>query len=348
MAIDGRDGRFHTLDAMRGLAAIVVMLWHTTETHPLIGSGYLAVDFFFALSGLVLAKAYEDKLAGGLSWLKFMESRLLRLYPMYFLGMVIGVVAVMAKAIGSHSAPAVPIAPAVSYGIFMLPAVGLQTLFPLNTPSWSLFLEVLINAVFCILLFRFSKKILGIICTISGCIIAYFSFKMGGVDFGFNWETFPLGFIRVTFGFTAGMLIWRTNVSRISEPSWLNLLPMISLIILLVLPVADGWRGAYAAVFVLVVTPSLLVMGAVWQSPRMMQPLCNVLGDLSYPLYAIHRPTLFFAAIPRALNISVTMWAPLMMGGVAAVSWVLGRYIDPYLRGQIRRRLFWRRQRSAI
>lgn len=340
MTADGEEARLYTLDAMRGLAAIVVMLWHTTETKPLIGNGYLSVDFFFALSGFVLAKAYESKLASGLSRAKFIKIRVLRLYPMYFLGMLIGIVAVVAKAIGSHATPAVPIAPAVAYGIFMLPAVGLQTLFPLNTPSWSLFFELLINVVFCLLLVRISKSIIIAVCLISGGVMAWATLSVGNADFGFNWATSPLGLVRVTFGFSVGLLIWRLNIAHFSRRSWLALLPMGLLLILLVAPVPDALRGIYAAAFVLIATPSLLMMGAIWQAPSAIRPLCNVSGELSYPLYAIHRPTLFFAAVPRALNIPTVIWVPLMMGGLAALSWMLGRHVDPYIRDKIKNMMF--------
>jgi peptidoglycan/LPS O-acetylase OafA/YrhL len=344
MTVDGAESRLHTLDAMRGFAAIVVMFWHTTETKPLIGNGYLAVDFFFALSGLVLAKAYETKLGGGLGRLRFIELRLLRLYPMYFLGMLIGIAAIMAKALGSHGPPAVPIAPAIAYGVFMLPAFGLNTLFPLNSPSWSLFLEVLINIIFCLLLVRLGKRTLAAICLISGALMAYFAVTTGSADFGFSWATFPLGFVRVTFGFTLGMLIWRLDLARHSRRSWLIVVPIAALVALLVAPVPDAWRGIYAAIFVLIATPILVVMGAIWQTPAAARPVANVFGDLSYPLYAIHRPTLFFAAIPRALNIPSLIWGPVMMGGLVVFAWLLGRYIDPYIRGQIQARMFWRKR----
>ena len=59
---------FKILDALRGVAAVVVVLFHILEVYSggnhieqLINHGYLAVDFFFMLSGYVMAHAYDDR-----------------------------------------------------------------------------------------------------------------------------------------------------------------------------------------------------------------------------------------------------------------------------------------------
>src|SRR5574343_2086738 len=87
---------FGILDGLRGVAAVMVVLFHILETFTggdnakqIINHGYLAVDFFFLLSGFVIGYAYDDR------WHKmtlggFFKRRLIRLHPMIVMGMVIG------------------------------------------------------------------------------------------------------------------------------------------------------------------------------------------------------------------------------------------------------------------
>lgn len=138
-------GRFHTLDAMRGVAALAVVLVHVAAYSGvnLAPGGNLAVDFFFALSGFVIARAYSARLRSGLSWLRFAEIRLVRLYPLVLLGCGFGLVKMLFQiGMGHETAP--------SWGQFawililnplLLPAPGVY-LFPLNNPAWSLFFEL--------------------------------------------------------------------------------------------------------------------------------------------------------------------------------------------------------------
>src|ERR1700712_1409072 len=99
VAHDGRRGsdmglrRYHTLDALRGLAAIAVVGFHISQVKlepVLVPYGYLAVDFFFVLSGAVVAHAYEKQLRAGLSWQAFFVKRVIRLYPLALLGTALG------------------------------------------------------------------------------------------------------------------------------------------------------------------------------------------------------------------------------------------------------------------
>lgn len=80
--------RFVTLDAMRGIAALVVVGRHFTDAsggHAAQFS-YLAVDVFFLLSGFVLSLSYRRRFDAGMSAAEFMKLRVIRLYPLYFVG----------------------------------------------------------------------------------------------------------------------------------------------------------------------------------------------------------------------------------------------------------------------
>jgi len=85
------------LDGLRGVAAIVVVIFHIFEAHSagplyqIVNHGYLAVDFFFLLSGFVISYAYDDRW-GKMSVGSFFKRRLVRLHPLVIMGMVIGAV----------------------------------------------------------------------------------------------------------------------------------------------------------------------------------------------------------------------------------------------------------------
>ncbi len=82
--------RYHvSLDGWRGIAAILVALHHFPSAGSLYSSAFiknawLFVDFFFVLSGFVIAANYSDKLVSGFSISNFMILRLGRLYPLHF------------------------------------------------------------------------------------------------------------------------------------------------------------------------------------------------------------------------------------------------------------------------
>jgi peptidoglycan/LPS O-acetylase OafA/YrhL len=84
--------RFGTLDGLRGVAVMVVVLYHAGIIFGAWISrfGYLAVDLFFALSGFVLSHAYDNRFVGGMRVAEFLYLRVVRLYPLYFLGLVLG------------------------------------------------------------------------------------------------------------------------------------------------------------------------------------------------------------------------------------------------------------------
>src|ERR1700744_266645 len=100
---------FEILDGMRGIAALSVVTFHFMEwaysdySQNFIGHGFLAVDFFFCLSGFVIGYAYDDRIAkmGGL---EFFKSRLIRLHPLVIFGSVLGLLALLLDPFVAHPA----------------------------------------------------------------------------------------------------------------------------------------------------------------------------------------------------------------------------------------------------
>lgn len=122
---------YHSLDALRGVAAIFVVFWHFGSfLAPLaVGSAYLAVDLFFLMSGFVIANAYQDRLSLSLGPVRFALLRLIRLYPLYLAGTLVGLMVAGAPLIHRTPAPGAwgNIAVLAVPGLLMLPGPDITT-----------------------------------------------------------------------------------------------------------------------------------------------------------------------------------------------------------------------------
>ncbi len=229
---------FHTLDALRGIAALGVVMYHIGAAFwPLAApGGYLAVDLFFMMSGVVLSHAYEARFRAGMGTVRFMRARLIRLYPLYLLGTLFGIAVTVASLFGRNSVgwDASSVLQAALLALLFLPnftggPVG--QLFPLNIPCWSLFFELLVNLLF-VLAWPLLTT-LSLILTIAGYRR---SGRLGGTAGGspghrVDDADFLVGLARTVFGFSVGVLIARNLPAARSQdeqqrqfwPSWLSL-----------------------------------------------------------------------------------------------------------------------------
>lgn len=277
--------RFATLDALRGLAAIGVMLFHAFPTGPLAATGgYLAVDLFFMLSGFVIAHAWEERLRQGHGARAFLVARAIRLWPMLLLGALL--------AIALHGGHA---------GLLLLLPNPLSPtlLYPANPPFWSLLFEVLAYLLFARFGARMGTAGLALVAGASGVTLA--AFALAGpamlVDFGADWRTLGPGLARLGFAFPLGMLVYRLRarqgLAHHSDPrAWLLMAALA------VVMMAVPWRGSTAAPWglaaILLAFPALLWLATCWDLPT--PRITAWLGDMSYPLYCIHVPLLGLAA----------------------------------------------------
>ena len=94
--------RFESLDGLRGVAAIAVVLFHirwsnhVTETH-FVRESYLFVDLFFILSGFIITRAYGDQIRTLHQASKFLILRFFRLYPLHIAVLLVCVLYEMAS-----------------------------------------------------------------------------------------------------------------------------------------------------------------------------------------------------------------------------------------------------------
>jgi len=341
---------FEILDGMRGIAAISVVIFHFMEvaytdySQNFIGHGFLAVDFFFCLSGFVIAYAYDDRIAK-MGMVEFFKSRLIRLHPLVIFGSVIGLVTFFFAPFGGHPE-------AYSTGriiviflasVFMIPFPVVPdrafNCFGFNAPAWSLFWEYVANIVFAVVLWRVGRRLLfalAIIAAIVLCIVCYRAGNlMGGWGKGNEWD----GGARVAFSFLAGMLVYRSN--------WIikNGLGFLGVGILLLLAFVSPfskWNWISEPLIIIVYFPFMVALGAGANLSDGVRKFCVFAGKLSYPLYMTHYAfiwlfaTYFAANKPGAgkLAVIITCGAALLIG----FAWIVMVVYDTPVRAYLSRK----------
>lgn len=314
------------LDGLRGVAALLVVWYHIFEgfaTSPVdqrFNHGYLAVDFFFILSGFVVGYAYDDRWKqGAMSSGQFFRRRLIRLHPMVAAGVVLGVVSFLLQGSVQWDGTPVPagrVLLAALLGLLMLPALpgsapevrGNAEMFPLNGPMWSLFFEYLANIGYALFLRRLSTKALAVWTAGAGVLLAVYALGNGSGSFhlGVGWSlsgmNLPGGLLRVGFAFSAGLLM---NRLFRAPRKWRGVFWLCSgwLALLLCVPYVGGpqpdrLNAVYDVACVTLFFPLLVWLGASGMpETRLTERVCRFLGGISYPLYAVHYPFayLFYA-----------------------------------------------------
>jgi peptidoglycan/LPS O-acetylase OafA/YrhL len=278
---------FEALDGLRGVAAISVVAYHAGHAFGvkyLFPRGYLAVDFFFALSGFVIATAYERRLLAGWSFKNFAITRMLRLWPLIALGTILGSFDAILKwkLIGTPDLGLILLATAA--GLLMLPintpaSPVPNTLYAMNPPAWSLLFEIIANAAYALSIRRITTTYLGVILALSAIGLIVYAIIARDISDGGSFDNAILGLARVGFSFTAGVLLYRVKpILRI--PSFVAVILLIA--IFFVPRFHGGWAFDLACIFVAL---PLIVSGAIEAKGG---ALCRLSGRISYPIYATH------------------------------------------------------------
>ncbi|WP_430391767.1 acyltransferase family protein [Dyella sp. 20L07] len=344
-AVDGAVGtkdHYLILDGLRGVAALVVVLFHICEAyspdHPLtqvINHGYLAVDFFFLLSGFVVAYAYDDRWSS-MSISGFFKRRLIRLQPMVIMGMTLGALLFYFQAgatfplIQSTPIWQVIVVMLVGYTLLPLPPSldirGWGEMHPLNGPAWSLFFEYVANILYAVGLRKVSNRVLVILAGFAALFLMQLAVfgKRGDLIGGWSLEPEQLhiGFARLLFPFLAGMLLMRLGKRLHVKHAF-----MVSgalLVIALAVPRLGGadhlWiNGLYESLCIIVIFPLVVAIGAGGSLHKPVgRRVATWLGDISYPLYITHYGLIYI----------YTQWiskhdaSPLVSKGVGALVFV--------------------------
>jgi len=340
---------FHTLDALRGIAAIGVVIFHMqTRFAPIAApGGYLAVDLFFMMSGVVLSHAYEARFKAGMGTLGFMRARLIRLYPLYLLGTLLGIVVTVASLLGRNSQnwDALSVSKATVLALLFLPDFSgrpVIDLFPLNIPCWSLFMELLINLLFVISWPLITSRRLIAVCLLSGGLVGMAIAHYGSIDQGSIASSFAVGLARTVFGFSMGVLIAR-NIRRVPrQESNIKVVGIVAIVGIAISAWPTGeLRAMWDAICVVVVFP-VIVYGATLVDPGpRLRAIATFLGVTSYAVYVLHSP------LSRILNSVVrdfagnTSGAPYLGAGFLAIfligCWLVDRVFDMPIRRHLGR-----------
>lgn len=357
---EGGRPRYELLDGLRGVAAVLVILYHfgegfaTSAVDQMMNHGYLAVDFFFVLSGFVLGYAYDGRWGRGMTAGRFMLRRVIRLHPMVVLSVLLGAVAYLLQ--GSVRWDGTPVAfstllLSLLLGLFLIPVLpgmgadvrGNGEMFPLNGPSWSLFFEYIGSILYAVALHRLPKKGLAAVTAVSGIGLAaaVLGNASGAYHAGFGWSAgglgFLCGFFRLSFSFSAGLLMSRSFTKRHIRGAFWICAGAIALILSCPYLTTDGkvslLNGLYDCLCTLVLFPAIVYVGACGTTTdRFSTRTCDFLGRLSYPVYIIHYPVmyLFYAwvwnngvAFERALPVCGMLFC-----GIILMAWLAMRFYD--------------------
>lgn len=306
---------YNILDGLRGVAALCVVWFHifeafaTSHVDQGVNHGYLAVDFFFLLSGFVIAYAYDDRW-GKMSIGDFLKRRVIRLHPMVVMGALIGGVMFYFQGCSVWDVSKITIG-ALLFATFintlLIPATvgtevrGVGEMYPLNGPSWSLFFEYIGNILYALIIRKLSTKALAVLVFLTGCGLASFAIfgPLGDICAGYSLTLmeFTAGSLRLMFSFSAGLLLFRLfKPANVKGAFWICSAALIALFFMPRLGGYDNFwmNGLYDTICFALLFPIILYIGASGKTTdKFTNKLCAFLGDISYPLYMVHYPFIY-------------------------------------------------------
>lgn len=338
--------QFHSLDLLRGVASAAVLIWHIGPARGIVfNAGYLAVDLFFLISGFIVALAYEDKLRTNLSFFGFARIRLIRLYPVYMIGSMIGLFAVAISILLSGFAfyKFKPILISLVAAFFVLPVPRDEhtASYLLNMPAWSLALELAINFIYAAMLPKLSNRVLITVTAISAAGLLACAFGFGSVDFGAATWRIILAAPRVGLAFSLGVLFfrWRT-VGRLPSVRLHWAIPSLLFLAVVAVPIVSSLRSLFDVFAIVVLFPLIFLAAVDACMPAVAVKMASLSAEFSYPLYMLHVPIIMLAEVCIAHSLIGTkpaFWSAAIVSFVLSV--VIARQIDPPVRRFLNKRL---------
>ncbi|MEX0139407.1 acyltransferase [Massilia sp. LMS1-1-1.1] len=340
-------GRVVSLDGIRGIAALFVMVYHLPTIFGFhVPHAYLAVDLFFMLSGWVMAYSYEERIGQGMAFRQFALQRFARLYPLYGVALALGFSFALVKYL--FGTPTAATLACIVPNSVMLPCMlDDPENFPLNRPAWSIFVEVAINLGWYFVV-RFGMRTmrwkfalhLGSVLLCWGTAYMVERFLRG-----YTPADVTEGLLRGLLGFSGGVLLFYCR-----KQAWiLAYFAALSLAILLVF----GLKGRSVelmllAFVVMALFPALLWLLAALRPAVLEGKISAFLGDISYAVYLLHVPlglilvNPLLRLVPGAGLVPTAIRAALFTGVLIAVCslsyhrlekparrWLVARYGKP-------------------
>lgn len=319
--------RYEILDGLRGVAAMIVVAFHLFETYSkgpdyqILNHGYLAVDFFFVLSGFVVGYAYDDRWGKMTTW-DFFKRRIVRLQPMLIAGTIIGAgFFYFGDAPQFHLVADTPwwkLLLILLLGCLMFPTPpsmdirGWSEINSLNGASWSLMWEYIANILYAVVIRRLSILLLSIFVLLSAFLTIDIALNIDSFNllevrsyakytviggFGLTPDQLYIGVGRLLYPFFAGLLLFRLHKLISTKAGFWKC--SILLATVLVMPHVGGstypWlNGVYNACIILFIFPLIVSIGAgSLITGKRSIGICRFLGAISYPLYITHYPLIY-------------------------------------------------------
>ncbi|MFC1223311.1 acyltransferase family protein [Pedobacter sp. BG31] len=343
---------FEILDGLRGIAAIVVVIFHFMEiaitdySKNFIGHGYLAVDFFFCLSGFVIAYAYDNR-AAHIGITQFFKLRLIRLHPLVVVGAVLGLLTFLFD-------PFSDFYPVYGFGktallfltsAFLIPYPIMPerytNLFCLNAPAWSLFWEYIANIFYILLLYKINKKALITLTLVGAAVLCYVAVQSKNLSGGWGGQNFWDGGARGLYSFSAGMLVYRFNLIIKNELGFLGITAL--LLVAFLFPFNDDYNWISESIIVLLYFPLLVSLGAGATLGPALRKICRLSGEISYPLYMTHYPFIWvyltYVAVDKPKGMMLFGVIPVSVILLVILAYLIMRFVDTPLRKYLKGKL---------
>ncbi|MFT3859367.1 MAG: acyltransferase [Aquabacterium sp.] len=340
--------RFDALDGMRGLAALFVMVYHVSKQNGLhlARGSYAAVDLFFILSGFVIMHSYGRAILGGMGFGEYLKARLIRLAPLYLVGLALGFTAMMVTVLyrphgdltvadvwraGGLALAGLPYLNGLTWPLGHQLFLG--PIFPLNGPSWSLFFELMVNIVFFFYLLRLRQVRAWHVGVLMAVLLAI-ELHTGEMNAGWGQSNFWLGFPRVAAEFLLGALlyVWYPRWKLLFKPLQLALIAAVFALFL-----SSSERKVLLDALVL--SPLAILAGAHLQLGEHARAVCRWLGELSYPIYVVHVPLHALAIACFGLEQLPPLPQLLIVVVAAVLSAIVLNQVDARVRKALKARL---------
>lgn len=289
------------LTSMRGLAALAVVATHfsataqglTATTIPsLVPHGYMAVDFFFVLSGFIMCYTYLDAFIEGRkgAYGRFLALRAVRVLPLH-----VATILLIALAAGVlfGTAGANPLFRSERFwvdlvaNLLLLPGLGWGANF--NGPAWSISTEIAAYLMFPLLVALMFHRVvalawLGALASAAALV----ALAMAQPRLALTYEAAPLNLVRCVAEFVLGMGCFRLY----SDPVWRARLAGDAVCAVICVACAASLVLRVDLVFALL-CPALVVALAGnqgWVARLLSRPVPYFLGVVSYSIYLVHNP----------------------------------------------------------
>lgn len=332
--------RFAVLDGWRGVCALVVALHHFHADGrffhlSFVRGAWLFVDFFFVLSGFVIAHAYGRRLTGAVAVPAFVARRLGRLWPLHAAVLAALVVLEAAKAAAMALAGIGADNPlfagetaveAIGTNLLLIHALGVHDRATWNFPSWSIsteFWTYLVFAALCLPGWTRRPAFAVAVAALGAAVVAWWSPE---------WlhAIHDVSLFRCIYGFFIGVAVHGLVASRVNRPLPAATVLELAAVALVVAYVAANVERApptMAAPVVFGIAVAVFAFGQGAVSRLLLTNPAQALGRWSYSIYMVH--TLVLAVVGRSVSLieavaDVALTVPHEVNGATRVLLVLG------------------------